>query len=195
MFAAHRHVAIVAADFYLRALGDCIAAFIKSNNHCRLAAAIANCFEFLEIVRPCQQVLAALKRLTLEIGSHAISQNRNIQLVRDLAKLKYLRPWSGTALRRSARSALANACSRASDDDFIARSSSGHESPRIRLDSNSRCDLAVAVTIVKFRRQHERIHATFPVVVTGLQQRRRLAGIHGRVVKIHLGHAAKCAAT
>ena len=39
-----------------------------------------------------------------------------------------------------------------------------------------------------FLRQHERAHAAFLVVITGLQQVGGLARIHGRVIEIEFGH-------
>ena len=45
-------------------------------------------------------------------------------------------------------------------------------------------------SIIQLRSEHERVHAAFPVVVAGLQQRCRFSCVHRRVIEVELGHGA-----
>ena len=56
------------------------------------------------------------------------------------------------------------------------------------LEPDARGDVALAgLAVVAGDEQHRR-HAALAVIVGRLQKHRRLAGIHGRVVEIELGH-------
>ena len=65
MLATHRHVAVVAANLDLRALGNRVTVLIHAQDHRGFGAAVTDCLELLEVIRPRQQVLAAFERLAL----------------------------------------------------------------------------------------------------------------------------------
>ena len=51
---------------------------------------MADRLEFLQVVTPGQQILAAFEGLTLKVRSQAVCQHRNIQVVGDVTQLKNL---------------------------------------------------------------------------------------------------------
>src|SRR5690606_6898151 len=64
--AADRDVALVAADLHLRPGLHRAALFVHAHGHRGLAAAVADGLDLVDLVRPRQQVLAALEQLAAE---------------------------------------------------------------------------------------------------------------------------------
>src|SRR5690606_22736766 len=85
--AADRDVALVAADLHLRPLVDHVALAVHAHGHRGLAAAVADGLDLADLVRPGQQVLAALEQFAAEIGAQAVAQHRHVQRVDHLAQL------------------------------------------------------------------------------------------------------------
>ncbi len=78
----HRYVSVIAADFDLRTLGDCVATGIKPDDHRCFAAAKADRLQFIEVVCPGEQVLASFEWLALKVGTKPIGQHRYVELHR-----------------------------------------------------------------------------------------------------------------
>ena len=84
---AHSYVRIVAADKYLSALGNDVAALVNSRVDYRLLTARADGFYLAYGVGNLKQTVAALKGVSQKIRPQAEAQNGHVQLVYDAAKL------------------------------------------------------------------------------------------------------------
>ena len=91
MLAAEGDVAVVPANLGLLTADDGVAFLVDPEVHRRLAAAFADGFQFDQRVGQREQRRRPGKQLALEIGSQAIAEHRNIQLVGDLAELQHMR--------------------------------------------------------------------------------------------------------
>ena len=84
---AHGDVALVAADFDLGAFSDCVAFGIGAQVHGGFTGTVANRFELDQVVGPAEQGGAAGKEVALEVGSQAVTEHGDAELVGDLAEL------------------------------------------------------------------------------------------------------------
>ena len=146
---------------------------------------MANRFQFLEFVRPGEEILAALEQLALEVRSQAEAQHRDAQFVHDLGQLVHLLP--GQELRlvdeNAVNAPLFQFGGRHVEEVVVAAEGQG-----AGLEADARADQAALVAIVQGGREQQRRHAPFTIVVRRLQQGRRFACVHRRVVKIELCH-------
>ncbi len=90
MFSADGLVGLVASDLDLSSLFDNSAVSIESEHHGRLAAAVADCLDFDEVVGPGEQVSAAFKELSLEVGSESVTEDGYAEVVGDVSELLHL---------------------------------------------------------------------------------------------------------
>lgn len=186
MFAAQRHIAIVAADLGLRALPDSRASGIDPQVHRRLAAAVTHSLQFHERVRNAQQHLGAREQFALEIGAQAIAQHRNVRLVRKPGELPDLS--FGEELRLVDQHA-GQRFDPGGGGDPRPQVGFGVKAVRLGMQANAAFDRAgPAPVIQRGGPQHGR-HAALAVVEIGLQQRGRFARVHAGVVEVKLGHA------
>ena len=141
--------------------------------------------QFLEVVRPRQQVFAALEGFALKIRTQTIGQYRNIQLVGYITKLEHL--IAGQKLCFINQYTVKR-CVVMQRFDNLIQIVGALEYCRFRLNSNTRCHLARTVTIIEQWRHDKRIHAAFFVVITGLQKRSRFTRVHRRIIEIKFSH-------
>lgn len=85
--AADRDVALVAADFDLRTLGEGAALLVHPHDHRRFAAGVADGLDLDELIRPGEQILAALEELAAKIGAKPIGEHRDAERIDDFAEL------------------------------------------------------------------------------------------------------------
>src|SRR5690606_29451054 len=90
--ATDRDVALVAADLHLRPVLHRAALLVHAHGHRRLAAAVADGLDLLDLVGPGQQVAAALEQFAAEVGAQAVAQHRHAAGIHDLGQLPDLRP-------------------------------------------------------------------------------------------------------
>ena len=185
MAAAQRHVAIVPANLYLGPSGDHVAGHILTHHHGRLATAEADGFYFFKVVRPGQQILAAFEGFALEVRAQTVGQHWNVELVRHLAELEHLVSGQELGLidQHTVNVQFLTGYRNQPQQVGVAIKGLGG-----RFQTNPGGDLARAVAIIQFRRQHDGIHTPLAIVVAGLEQGRGFARIHGRVVEVQLSH-------
>ena len=178
----------VLADGHLRALPGDLAVGAKAHHHRRLSAAAADRAHLPQFVGERQQRAAAGKQVALEIRPQAVAHDRNVEPVGDACELpnllflEELRFVDEHAMRRGMAVVLAYAL-----EQVVA----GAEHLGIRFQPDARRDVSrrIVLAIVAGDEQHGR-HAALSVIVRGLQQHRRLAGIHRGVVEVKLGHSS-----
>ena len=122
-----------------------------------------------------QMALSSFRLFTLEIGPQPVGQHRNAQLVRNLAELEYLVLGQKLGFVNQYTVQRFLGVARLCESEQIAVFRKGR---RFGLDTDARGHLAGLIAVVERRRQHQRPHTPFFIVVAGLQQARRLAGIH-----------------
>ena len=81
MLAAHGDIAVVAADFGLRALAHCLAIGIDPQVHGGLAPAIAHGLHLHQRIGNAQQDGRTREKLALEIGPEAVAEHGNAGIV------------------------------------------------------------------------------------------------------------------
>jgi hypothetical protein len=69
MLTAHSNIAIIAANFGLRAVNNCFAKFVDPQVHRRFAPAIADALKLNQTVRYDKQSGGTVKQLALKIGT------------------------------------------------------------------------------------------------------------------------------
>ena len=125
------------------------------------------------------------EQIALEIRAQAVAHHGNAEPVGDAGQLpglfllEELRLVDEHAMNRGVLVMLGDA-----GIEIVAVAE--HLGARFKPDSRGNV-AAVALAVVSGHEQH-RVHAAFAIVVRRLQQHRRLAGVHGRVVEIELGH-------
>ena len=192
MLAAKRNIDVVAN-------GDLIAFFLhiaigaEADDHRRLASAPADRADLSQVVCNSQQHCGAWEKLALKVGPKAIAHHRNAKIISDARQLPDLfffqelgfvhqytcEPADGVALLYSVEQVLPR-----------------RKCVRLSVEPDPRSDLADTHAVIKLGGQQHGSHATLDIVVRGLQKHGRLAGVHGRVVEVELGHApllARCA--
>ena len=87
VFTAHGLVGLVAANFDLGTMFDDATKSVEAEDHCGLAATVANGLDFGQIVGPGKQVPAALKELALEVRTQSVTKDWNVVVVGDIAEL------------------------------------------------------------------------------------------------------------
>ena len=90
VFPADRLVGLVATDLDLCSLFDNAALIVESQHHGGFASTVADGLDFNQVVGPGEQVLASFKQLTPKIGSQAVAENRDSEVVGDIPKLVHL---------------------------------------------------------------------------------------------------------
>src|SRR5690625_641091 len=70
--AAHRDIAVVAADLDLWPVGDGAAGLVHAHHHGGLAAGMADGLDLRQLVGPGQQMPAALEQLAAKVGAQAV---------------------------------------------------------------------------------------------------------------------------
>ena len=79
--AAHGDVALVAADLDLGAFAHGMAVGAEANVHSCFAAAVADSFEFDEVVGPAEESGGAVEEVALEIGTQAVAEDRDVEVI------------------------------------------------------------------------------------------------------------------
>jgi len=188
MTATDRDIAVVAADLHLLAIADSDSIWIDAQDKRGLAAAVADGFDFHHGIGPRQEISTPLEELPLEVGPQAIGQHRDSFKVAQIAELPHL--LTRQKLGFIDQDAI----------DWLPRQLLLHDPLQIilrqknvglRLQSDSRPDDSLAEASIEVRDQNHRLHAPLLVVVAGLQEHRRLAGIHRRIVEVKFCHGGK----
>ncbi len=91
MLAADGDIALVTANHHLLTGVHRLAVFIQPQHHIGFAPTVTDGFQFHQLIGPGQQILAAGKQLTEKIGTQAVAQYGNVQLVHHITQLLNLR--------------------------------------------------------------------------------------------------------
>ena len=131
-------------------------------------------------------MIAIREEIALEIGAQPVAHHRNGEPVGHPRQLPHLlvgqelRLVDEHAMRRLGLVMLG---------DALIQVVAVAEHLGVGFQPDARRDVTeIALLAVVAGDEQQRVHAAFAVIERRLQQHRRLAGIHGRVVEIELGH-------
>lgn len=185
MSSADSDISIVAADLNLFAVSDRSAFGVDSQDHDRFATAVADGFDFRQIIGPGQQVLATFEEVSLEIRAKAVRQYGDRESIGDITELADL--GFGQKLSFVDQHAVDDRCvvfALGDAKEVIAR----FEGDRVGGKSDAGANFGFSEPIVDFGSEDEGSHAPFAVVVARLQQDGGFACVHRRVVKVQFSH-------
>src|ERR1044072_814994 len=160
MSAAQRYVALIPADFDLRALALRGPVALDTYHHRGLASAVADRLDLDEVVRPPEELRAARKELATEIGAQSIAEHRDVELVDHRPELPHL--LAGQELRFVDQHAGERRAHVLGADPF-EQVGPWMEVQALAFDAGARMD-APAVTRIDLRREQQRAHAALFVV-------------------------------
>ena len=89
VFTAHGLVGLVAANFDLGTMFDDATKSVEAEDHCGLAATVADGLDFGQIVGPGKQVPAALKELALEVHAQPVAHDGQVEVVDEAGELQF----------------------------------------------------------------------------------------------------------
>ena len=150
------------------------------------SAAVADRLELDEIVGEGEQRAAAGKELALEISAQAVTKDRDFEHIGDIGELLdlgaseelgFVDQHAGDRINRVL---MAHA---------VEQIIGGREHLGRGLEADAGAHPAETGAGVDGGHEHQGAHATFLIIIARLQQNRRFAGIHRRVVKVELGHS------
>ena len=184
VLSADGDVSFVTSDLNLFAVADRFPMGIYSENHSRLASTMAYRFDLVERICPGHQMVTTLEEIALEVRAQAICQYRDIQVVADVAELPdlLLGQELGFIDKHTMHNLFTVLLLNTTEQIIGWRDGNG-----IRLQADSRADFPNPKSIVDLGREDKCVHAPLSVVVTRLEQYRRLARIHGGIIKKELG--------
>ncbi len=143
--------------------------------------------DFAQHVGDRQEAGASRKQIALEIGAKPVTHHRDAKPVGDVGKLPDLRV--GQELRLVDHDTGKAGLSLFGLDQACHVSFAVKDKGR-SFKPDTRSDASFGNPVVKPRGQQHRVHASFAVVMRGLQQYGGFAGVHRGVGKIKLGHGA-----
>jgi len=164
---AERDVALVAAYFDLCALTDHPPFIILPDDHCRLAATMADGADFPQHIGDGKKARAAGEHVALEIRAKPVAHYRDAHIIGDGRQLPDLRVTQELGFidhhagKRCAGSLPRHKC-------FHVGLAIKHEGRGFKADPRS--DFSFADPVIKLRGQQQCVHAAFAIIVGCLQQ-------------------------